>query len=349
MKNPQISVIVPVYNVEKYLPICIDSILQQSFTDFELLLIDDGSLDNSGAICDEYAQKDERIRVFHQKNGGVSTARNLGLNNALGKYICFVDSDDSVEADYLKRLIDALLEDREQIGLIIGGFKIYTPEGKDIGEVKLSRNLFYTADFGKAFVEDNICKLGYVCSKLYNNSILKINNIRFNEKIHCCEDLLFMLNYLFYCDYLLFNDSLDYNYVKYPVSQSYIVNSFESEYEAFIIYLRLIKRSCERYNIDSLSMSSTWNSLMVIFRRALKTGYLPGQKMNRKKRLANIKMIVKGNEALLKAYYNPTYKLDKIGKRMLLSHCFKLFDWYMNCLFSCGVKAIFLGEYNAKK
>ena len=94
--NPKISVIVPVYNVEKYLRRCIDSILAQTFSDFELLLIDDGSKDSSGEICEEYAGKDARIRVFHRQNGGVSTARNLGIDKAKGEWIYFVDSDDVV-------------------------------------------------------------------------------------------------------------------------------------------------------------------------------------------------------------------------------------------------------------
>ena len=89
--NPKISIIVPVYNVELFLPRCIDSILNQSFADFELLLIDDGSKDKSGAICDEYAEKDKRIKVFHKVNGGVSSARNLGLEKSKGEYITFVD------------------------------------------------------------------------------------------------------------------------------------------------------------------------------------------------------------------------------------------------------------------
>ena len=101
---PEISIIVPVYKVEQYLPRCIDSILAQTFTDFELLLIDDGSPDNCGKICDEYAAKDARIRVFHKENGGVSSARNLGLDNACGKYIGFVDSDDVVSPWFLETL-----------------------------------------------------------------------------------------------------------------------------------------------------------------------------------------------------------------------------------------------------
>ena len=99
---PKISVIIPVYNTEKFLHRCIDSILTQTYTDFELLLIDDGSKDSSGSICDEYAEKDSRVRVFHKENGGVSSARNLGLDNAWGEWITFVDSDDYIEENFLK-------------------------------------------------------------------------------------------------------------------------------------------------------------------------------------------------------------------------------------------------------
>ncbi|KAF3371822.1 glycosyl transferase family 2, partial [Enterococcus faecium] len=90
----EISIIVPVYKVEKYLRKCVDSILAQTFTDFEVILVDDGSPDNSGKICDEYAEKDNRVRVIHKENGGLSSARNAGIDVARGKYLGFVDSDD---------------------------------------------------------------------------------------------------------------------------------------------------------------------------------------------------------------------------------------------------------------
>lgn len=114
-QKPLISVIVPIYKVEKYLSYCIESILKQSFTDFELLLIDDGSPDDCGVISDNWAKKDRRIRVFHQKNAGLSAARNKGLDNAIGRYAVFIDSDDYVDIDYLINLY-RLLPD-SQIGL----------------------------------------------------------------------------------------------------------------------------------------------------------------------------------------------------------------------------------------
>ena len=103
-KNPLISVIIPVYNVEQYLSHCIDSILSQTFTNFEILLIDDGSTDNSGIICDNYKNNDYRIKVFHKKHNGVSSARNMGLDKAVGEWITFVDADDWIDKNmyYLK-------------------------------------------------------------------------------------------------------------------------------------------------------------------------------------------------------------------------------------------------------
>ena len=102
IEQPIISVIVPIYNVEQYLPKCIDSIMSQSFTNIEILLVDDGSPDNCGRICDDYALRDSRVRVFHKTNGGVSSARNYGIEKAMGKYLTFIDSDDWIESDMLE-------------------------------------------------------------------------------------------------------------------------------------------------------------------------------------------------------------------------------------------------------
>lgn len=119
MKQPKISVVVPIYNAEKFLSSCVDSILSQTFKDFELLLVDDGSPDNSGAICDEYAKTDSRIRVFHIPNSGANRAREWGVNKGNSEYITFVDSDDSLPPTALQDLY-ALTSDKYDI--IIGSY-----------------------------------------------------------------------------------------------------------------------------------------------------------------------------------------------------------------------------------
>lgn len=118
-KNILISVIVPVYNVEQYLERCVDSILAQTYSNLELILVDDGAKDSSGVICDAYAQKDTRVRVIHKENGGLSSARNAGIDIAQGEYISFVDSDDWIEPDALENLLNTAVQN--QVELVIGG------------------------------------------------------------------------------------------------------------------------------------------------------------------------------------------------------------------------------------
>ena len=187
---PRVSVIVPVYNVEKYLSKCIESILGQTFTDFELLLVDDGATDESGVICDRYAAIDSRIRVFHKQNGGVSTARNLGIQNALGDYIGFVDSDDYIDSNMYEVLFNLIEE--HQADISICGFKVID---EDIGKVEriqesgrvevLSREQLVSkeTDMPWSIRLDTI-------NKLFKKAAL--SDLLFDVKLHCAEDTLFL-------------------------------------------------------------------------------------------------------------------------------------------------------------
>ena len=134
MKQPKISIIVPVYNAEKYLRHCLDSILNQSFQDFELLLVDDGSKDRSGKICDEYAEKDKRVSVWHQENQGVSVARNVGLEHAQGEWIYFPDSDDIVIENALEIMMKMCVED---IDYVMCGYEVYDENGNQFAYLDL--------------------------------------------------------------------------------------------------------------------------------------------------------------------------------------------------------------------
>lgn len=125
---PEISVIAPVYNVEKYLQCCVDSILEQTFTNFELILVDDGSTDNSGAICDEYAEKDSRVRVIHQSNQGQAAARNRAVDIARGEWVCFVDSDDLIHTQMLEILYNAAVSTDSKISMCTALEAVECPE-----------------------------------------------------------------------------------------------------------------------------------------------------------------------------------------------------------------------------
>lgn len=182
-KSPKISVIVPVYNVKKYLSRCIDSILAQTFTDFELLLIDDGSKDNSGKICDEYAKNDCRIRVFHKKNGGVSSARNVGIDNSVGEWIVFADADDyftpTAFASFSKFL------DLHYDFILFNAMK---------RKGRLTKTMFnYTNCEKPKFFK---LKGHAVWGHLFRKNLICSNKLYFNEKLAYSEDIVFLYKYL---------------------------------------------------------------------------------------------------------------------------------------------------------
>lgn len=210
MKTPKISVIVPVYNTEKWLHRCVDSILAQTYTDFELLLIDDGSTDGSGEICDEYAEQDSRIRVFHKPNGGVSSARNLGLDNALGEWITFADSDDYVYPIWL----DNFSPEADNYDLKCQGLKSNKPL---ISLEHFGKGQKYSFDYNgdiltliNLLFENTI--LGYLFLKIFKNSIISENHIRFNNNVKYREDELFFFQYSQFASRVYSSSEIGYLY-----------------------------------------------------------------------------------------------------------------------------------------
>lgn len=183
--QPKVSVIVPVYNAEKYLRRCIDSILGQTFTDFELLLIDDGSKDSSGRICDEYAEKDGRVRVFHKENGGVSAARNLGLDNANGEWISFVDADDWVDAKLYSNILNSY--DCKVIELVTYSFWTVLNGNRRLIHLPVVKNKV-------EFIKNQMLK-GYsvVWNVLFRRDFIISKNLRFNQSMKIGEDFDFLI------------------------------------------------------------------------------------------------------------------------------------------------------------
>lgn len=192
-----ISVIVPIFNAEKYLHRCIKRILAQDYTDYELLLIDDGSTDNSGTICDEYAIKDNRIRVFHKENGGVSSARNWGLDNAIGEYIMFVDSDDYMLPGMLEVMVSTLKAKSADL-VVCGTTETGGGYWRPIADVDYSINQLKENFVSLLHTE----LLSPPWNKIYKKEIIGSN--RFCEDISFGEDLLFNIQYLEKCENISF-------------------------------------------------------------------------------------------------------------------------------------------------
>lgn len=204
--NNTISVIVPVYNCEKFLDKCLHSIMNQNFKDLEIILIDDGSTDGSGKICDEWAQKDLRIKVMHQNNSGVSTARNVGIRIATGEYILFVDADDTLTNDAIQ--IFSSYSD-SNYDLVIGS---YNEVRNRIKKAIIRKNDEYDQNKIKQNIDDFDKFISTPWAKLYRKSIITENNIRFNEKLPLGEDHVFNLEYCKYVNKCLIIDDIVYNY-----------------------------------------------------------------------------------------------------------------------------------------
>lgn len=185
---PKVSVIVPVYNVEAYLPACIDSILQQSLRDLELILIDDGSLDGCGAICEAYAQRDDRIKVIHQSNHGVSHARNAGLRMSTGDYLGFVDPDDLICAGMYEAMIRAAEDNGAQIAIC--GFSYCTEDGSPVRREPVSAGVFPQRDLILSIYGMPNPFHGSMCNKVFSHRIL--DGLAFDETVTIGEDWLLL-------------------------------------------------------------------------------------------------------------------------------------------------------------
>ena len=201
----KVSVIIPVYNVEKYLIKCIDSVLAQDYSEYEILLIDDGSTDKSGMICDEYANKYSNVKVFHQENKGLGGARNTGIDNATGEYIIFLDSDDYIEKFTLSTVMNKASADNAD--LVIYNMRTVTTDGVTIRESEL--NLPYGV-FNISICKELIFAPISACSKLYKKSLFTNNNIRFPEEywfedIWIAYDIFLCAKRVVKCDDLLYN------------------------------------------------------------------------------------------------------------------------------------------------
>ena len=206
MNNPKISVIVPVYKAEKYLHRCVDSILSQTFKEFELILVDDGSPDKSGKICDEYAIKDTRVRVFHKTNGGVSSARNLALDSATGDLVMFVDSDDWIASDCLELCIKEIHE--EELDALQFGFVMVFDDRKSY-RIKNGTCILS----GEQYIQTGSFNVA-VWGGVYKRNIIEEYNLRFLPQLKLAEDQIFILSIFRYVQRIKYLEKNLYYYLQ---------------------------------------------------------------------------------------------------------------------------------------
>ena len=261
------SVIIPVYNVENYLRECVDSILSQTFTDFEIILVDDGSKDNSGAICDEYAANDNRIKVIHKENGGQSTARNTGFKEAMGEYVFFIDSDDFVTYNRFFEEVKELSKNNADI-IAYRYRKYYSLENtKSIGTPFLKTEYKEIADCLSDMVKTDT----FFCScwtKVIKRSLLTKNNVLFDENL-CCEDMDWYYSVLEYAEKIAV---LDKECINYRQRENSVTSKFKKKSVTDYIYtidkwsrkLELIADEKLKYVLLS-SLAKLYCNLLIVY------------------------------------------------------------------------------------
>ncbi len=196
MNKSRLSIIIPVYNAEGYLDRCLTSIMEQSFPSYEVILVDDGSIDSSPMICDRYSATDSRFRTIHKENGGVSSARNVGINLAKGEYLMFVDSDDALLPDALDRMMEGVVDE----DIILGGYASFV-EGMPVREILPRKTCSYRGEDVLRFFEDNLrrnCEMiDAPWAKMFRRRT--VGGLRFCEDLSYAEDKLFVFSFLSVC------------------------------------------------------------------------------------------------------------------------------------------------------
>lgn len=282
-----ISVIVPVYNVEKYLEKCIKSILCQTFTQFELILVNDGSLDKSPSICDDYSKIDSRVKVIHKENKGLGSSRNVGINASKGQYLTFVDSDDYITPDYLETLYSNIISGNYMVS--IGNLNMHNGDTNEIKEYipSIKQGAFNSCDFyEKRLLETHGWIYGIAVCKLYSADLFR--------------DLLFRENFIHEDDYfsnsLYFKKSFNvivtnkilYTYFKHPGS----IITGKKRYENFdrfdMTYDRLLK--CLEVRCSKKIIISAWNDVFLSLRGPLLHGII--KKVGKRECIRRLYMLI---------------------------------------------------------
>lgn len=341
MENIIISIVTPVYNAEKYLSKCIDSIQKQDFTSYELILIDDGSQDNSRYLCNEYAKTNKNIHFIHKKNEGVSIARNIGIKNARGKYITFVDADDYIGSKYLSSLYETYKKIPNEKGLAIQGYIRFSEE--ETGKTKKHVIQLYTLDKDTNIFQDTSLHLeGFPWGKLYNMSIIKKYKIQFPRNISYGEDLIFMLNYLLYANYISFGEATEYYYRSANTnSLVYHYSKYELELKGYHLLREAFENIKSKYKYTDKQLKDLHCEVMYFMMRTIKTMYRPQNKIPSRDRLKKYQndFCEKEYNELLKLYHSP-YKIDIAVKFCIKKHYWKLLDFILISFFTLRYNSI---------
>lgn len=317
--NPIFSIIVPVYNTAPYLRQCLDSILAQTFEDWECILVDDGSTDGSGAICDEYDRLDERFQVVHIANGGVSKARNLGIERATGKWIAFVDSDDTLLPSCFQHLMSRVNDDTE---IVIAGY------GGERGTHIINEDIFLEGNLMRRyFIEKKIYSQSGPCQKLFCTGVIKKNNIQFPMDIHMGEDMIFFIRYMNHVNSAELVTSDEYLVRSHEDSLSTKYYSYESERKCFDLWMGEIQRFVADIPwTESQKEAAVWRSRSLdTFLRTMECLYKANGEIPFGHKIKLLHHIDKQEIKNFLHYYEPAKSSSKVMKSLIRYRLFAFF------------------------
>lgn len=331
MNEPVISVVVPIYKAEEYLPTCISCVLSQTFTDYELLLINDASPDNSGKMCDEFAATDSRIKVFHQKkNGGESIARNVGLDNASGKYILFVDADDRILPNYIESLYYSTD--------IPAGTLVHAPVLREVyGVTELPNKkpeTYFIDDFTAPHGKTEFLFAGPAWSKLLEVKLIRDNNLHFKTDIKMNVDHTFHLEYLLHINAYKNIGEATYIYIKRDVETlSSRAFPYEDLYRRLYYMVPLTRQVVGRFNvIDKQLLNNVWFTPFIAAFNCVFSLYKAPYKKEKKERITCLKNVMDNYRFLFTDHYKTSGSTDKAIRSVLLLRNYSIMDTLLQIL-----------------
>lgn len=324
---PLISVIIPIYNVEKYLRQCIESLLQQTYPNTEIILIDDGSKDNSGKICDEYAEKCCNVFVVHKENAGLGMARNTGLEHITGKYVAFVDSDDWLCKDLLEVLYNNLISNN--VDCCKSGFQRVRNDGTVVSVTRYKNEVFegdrakkelLPRMVGSSPSQHDSIEMA-VCAVLYNAEIIKSHEIRFpSERELISEDLVFNIDYMQHANGACTVDAVCYNY---RVNENSLTRSYRPDrYKACAYFYSEMEKKLKNFGYDDMTILRLKRMFFICVRMSVgqETKAISG--LSFKQNRENIKAIC--NEPLLRGIIS-SYPVNELEFRQKMF--VQLIEW----------------------
>ena len=332
---PQISLIVPVYNAGKYLSRCVEGILNQSFKDFELILVNDGSKDNSLEICNQYSGSDARVIIVSQENGGASSARNHGIEVAKGDYICFVDADDHVTSSYLEQLIRPALQN-DRIDLVLQG-RIKCESGLQTKIAPEHDGVYFLSEDPGFFKDVSLFRFCSVFSKLFKRDIIHDHKISFSKSMNHGEDFDFFAHYLLYCDGVQVSTCANYYYMINPGSLSDRFAFFENEYSCLSQMSDSLLNLSQKFHYEAIDKQI--NEFLAYYTAKVLTSVYEPPRPERSVRIDQLRSIDDAFVQSYREYFVPPTRNGKVLKSLYVNKCYRLFD-VANMLWRCRRKKI---------